>query len=1064
MPRQPTVTEICLENLTACLTSAVTLLNELNDAFAPSFVQPISNTVASLLKLVQNIKQNKKECAELLENIHQVLFAIINLHIKSEAAGSLSPAMTEHVGRFMKTLHKIYIYIEAQQDRNKLKQLFRNIEMNNLVKGCRAELNEAKTIFEVGPTLVGIDGAIFKDIQEIKKTAEAKHKELLELISTMSETNTTTDGSSVHLGANELKNSSNSFSLLPSKPKIFHGRETEVKSIMKMLGQQLPRIAILGGGGMGKTSLARAVLHNPETSAKFEEKYFVSAEAATTSIELAALIGLHVGLDPGKDLTKPIIQFFSRRSSCLLILDNLETVWEPFQSRGEVEEFLSLLTEVKHLGLIITMRGAERPAKVQWTHPFLSPLQPLPEIAAQQTFLDITDNAYAIEDLNQLLRFTDNMPLAVDLISHLVDYEGLENVLSRWQTDKTSILSVGYDRKSNLDASIGLSLSSPRLSSESKELLNLLSILPNGLSDAELVQSKLPIPNILSCKAVLLATCLAYQNNNKRLLVLVPIREHIQQLLPPTPLLIYSLCQHFYALLKLYKKYDGEKLHHVVSQITMSLGNLQSVLQRGLWLTNNPNLEDTIYCIISLNSFYRVTNGGVTPLMDQVQHILAEISDPQLKTHFLSEVLHSRGYYHRTQWMEELIVQGISHFKQVTDPVLEYPPRALQFMCRAQQLSKSSGNYEQQCNVLIYMAEYNLFIGDYYTAQLFATEAQQVAEMAMDFYQGASIFNIQASCARSLGNYQEGMIYLHNARKILEICGMYTGHSAQLIMLNQAEIHLLKSEYSQAQSIFRDLANITSLNQSDRIHVIALLNIAYIDIQVNIPAENVSRGLNRVTEIDSTLGLPGDIALCKMIRADLELREQKFDLASMHFQECLHFAQRLDVEIESFCLERLANIRAWPPTGRQSRWPVVYLSFASRSKHKLALHKALQFLGDIFLADNDENAAFTLYTVALEGFTWMDVHQSRAQCMLRLGDLVDKHGNTAAAVLHWNTARPLFEQSLQVKDVIKIDSRLAAVEKAHVEALDKLIILEAPTQLFTEMSISEKDSPQSILM
>ncbi|KAJ6470408.1 hypothetical protein C8R45DRAFT_937325 [Mycena sanguinolenta] len=417
MPRQPTVTKIQLENLTACLTPAVTLLNELNDAFAPSFVQPISNTVASLLKLVQNVKQNKKQCAELLENIHLVLFAIINLHIKSEAAGSLSLAMTEHVGNFMKTLHKIHIYIEAQQDRNKLKQLFRHLKMNSLVKNCYAELDEAKNIFEAATT-----GALFKDIKGMQKATEAKHKELLELISTMSETNTTTDGLSVHLGANELKNSSNSFSLLPSQPKIFHGRETEVEVIMKILSQQSPRIAILRGGGMGKTSLARAVLHNPETSAKFEERYFVSAEAATTSIELAALIGLHLGLDPAKDLTKPVIQYFSRKSSCLLILDNLETAWEPIQSRHEVEEFLSLLTEVKHLGLIITMRGAERPAKVQWTRPFLLPLQPLSDAAAQQTFLDITDNAHPNEDLDRLLRFTDNMPLAVDLISHLVDY------------------------------------------------------------------------------------------------------------------------------------------------------------------------------------------------------------------------------------------------------------------------------------------------------------------------------------------------------------------------------------------------------------------------------------------------------------------------------------------------------------------------------------------------------------------------------------------------------------------------------------------------------------------
>ncbi|KAJ6488773.1 P-loop containing nucleoside triphosphate hydrolase protein, partial [Mycena sanguinolenta] len=391
---------------------------------------------------------------------------------------------------------------------------------------------------------------------------------------------------------------------LPSKPKIFHGRETELADVMKMLvNQQSSRIAILGGGGMGKTSLARAALHHPDTLTRFEQRFFVSAEPATTSVELAALIGLHIGLNPGEDLTKPVLRYFSKQPSCLLVLDNLETAWEPIQSQNQVEEFLSLLTEVEHLGLIITMRGAERPARVQWTHPFLLPLDPLSDNAAQQTFVDITDNAHSIEDFSQLLSFTDNMPLAVDLLAHLVDYEGLENVSAQWKTEKTSKLSVGYDRKSNLDASISLSLSSPRISDGSKELLSLLSILPNGLSDAELLQSRLPVSNILTCKSVLLATSLAYQNSIKRLLVLMPVREHIQQFLPPSLFLIHSLREHFYELVELYKEYTDGQLKPVISQITANLGNLQEVLQRGL-VTGASDLPATIYCSISLNSLY----------------------------------------------------------------------------------------------------------------------------------------------------------------------------------------------------------------------------------------------------------------------------------------------------------------------------------------------------------------------------------------------------------------------------------------------------------------------------
>jgi hypothetical protein len=64
-------------------------------------------------------------------------------------------------------------------------------------------------------------------------------------------------------------------------------------------------------------------------------------------------VGAHLGLKPGKDLAQPVVQHLSSGPPCLLILDNLETSWEPTESRCEIEEFLSLLSEVEHLGLIV---------------------------------------------------------------------------------------------------------------------------------------------------------------------------------------------------------------------------------------------------------------------------------------------------------------------------------------------------------------------------------------------------------------------------------------------------------------------------------------------------------------------------------------------------------------------------------------------------------------------------------------------------------------------------------------------------------------------------------------
>jgi hypothetical protein len=53
MPRQSTLKEIRVTNIVQCLTPTLTLLKELNDAFGPPFIQPIANTIESLISMAQ---------------------------------------------------------------------------------------------------------------------------------------------------------------------------------------------------------------------------------------------------------------------------------------------------------------------------------------------------------------------------------------------------------------------------------------------------------------------------------------------------------------------------------------------------------------------------------------------------------------------------------------------------------------------------------------------------------------------------------------------------------------------------------------------------------------------------------------------------------------------------------------------------------------------------------------------------------------------------------------------------------------------------------------------------
>ncbi|KAJ7106851.1 hypothetical protein C8R43DRAFT_963249 [Mycena crocata] len=283
---QPTQTEIRLNNIMTGFTGVVSTLELLADTVKAPFLGPISKTARSLLTAVQ----------------------------------------------YFRTLYKIHNYVEAQQDKSKIRHFFRQGEMSTLLKACSTELQEA------------LDG--------LEKYMEDKHQEVLMMIEALS-VDAASDRGSVSLFS-MLDNSSASISLLPSEPKIFHGRRAELSHILDLFVDKTPRLAILGLGGIGKTSLARAVLHHPQIMEKFEQRrFFVAGDSASTKDELAALIGAHLGLKPGKDVAKSIIQFFLRNPACLLILDNLETLWDPKETRGDVEEFLSLITDVQHLALLV---------------------------------------------------------------------------------------------------------------------------------------------------------------------------------------------------------------------------------------------------------------------------------------------------------------------------------------------------------------------------------------------------------------------------------------------------------------------------------------------------------------------------------------------------------------------------------------------------------------------------------------------------------------------------------------------------------------------------------------
>ncbi|KAJ7107053.1 P-loop containing nucleoside triphosphate hydrolase protein, partial [Mycena epipterygia] len=313
--------------------------------------------------------------------------------------------------------------------------------------------------------------------------------------------------------------------------------EAELNHLTDALLGGSARAAIMGPGRMGKSTLAMTVLHHPAVTERYPNRHFVSCESAYTSIDLVSAVGSHLGLERTRQLSQAIVRHLSQCGTSLLVLDNLETPWEPLESRAQVEEFISLLADIPNMALLITMRGAERPGKVKWTRPFLPVLEPLSPSASCQIFAAVADEPSAEDKpaLDELLDLSGNLPLAISLLANIASFEGYQHTLSRWKVENTTLLSDGHDKHSNLEISIIMSLGSPRISSSphAKDLLSLLSLLPDGITQEDLVTSKVPSPHIADCKSSLIRTSLAYMDNNARIKILSPIRKYMKQVHPP---------------------------------------------------------------------------------------------------------------------------------------------------------------------------------------------------------------------------------------------------------------------------------------------------------------------------------------------------------------------------------------------------------------------------------------------------------------------------------------------------------------------------------------------------
>ncbi|EJU02744.1 hypothetical protein DACRYDRAFT_115737 [Dacryopinax primogenitus] len=411
---------------------------------------------------------------------------------------------------------------------------------------------------------------------------------------------------------------------LPPLPSNFHGRGALLSLLLTLL-QSKAHIPLLGPGGIGKTSLASALLNDPSIRARFgENRFFISCEGLVTAEGVLNALAAAVGLRPQADPRRALFAALETTSCALLVLDNLETAWEA--ERVQVEALLGKLAQHPKVSLVITMRGALRPGGVSWAEG-CEPLAPVSLAAAREIWIGIAGPDGDPKARDDLLLRLDGLPLAITLLAHQGQLLSPSELLDAYESEKTALVETGRERLTSLEVSIRLSLSTPSVAQnpEARKLLSLLALLPDGAPVAAL---RLMVPSMLNSRKnalVLLAVALLIRNND-RIRCLTPIRDFMLDHYPPDPSSFQELRTYFTNMTaSVHQINDNPK--ETIGRLSPDFGNINSVLMYSWTLAaDKPIMTILLTSTLQLAQFsYLATFGDCTSLLTGARSALQSI-------------------------------------------------------------------------------------------------------------------------------------------------------------------------------------------------------------------------------------------------------------------------------------------------------------------------------------------------------------------------------------------------------------------------------------------------------